>query len=157
MGGQPTKIRPSTSPRRLLDVSLRQWRWHSGAQEGPKGSPREPSRVRKGPQGAQKGPQGASEGHLEFVCFLGAFLEGKKSKNKAFFDSKINQNLTKTEKGEKQIRAYAPTKKHVFEGGRLSKPLQKGLKKCADFRIGVLPLFIHFGDPLRSQNAPKMS
>ena len=79
------------------------------------------------------------------------------SQNGAIFASKYVENLPKTEKGEKPIRAYPPMKNLVFEGGRLSKPLQKGLKKCADFRLGVLPLFNHFGDPLRTQNAPKMS
>ena len=78
-------------------------------------------------------------------------------KNGVFFVSKTNQNRSKTEKGEKPIRAYPLMKNLVFEGGRLSKPLQKGLKKCADFRLGVLPLFNHFGDPLWTQNAPKMS
>ena len=94
---------------------------------------------------------------MEFVCFLGAFFEGKMIKNGVFFDSKMTKNQTKTEKGEKPIRAYPPMKNLVFEGGRLSKPPQKGVKKCADFRIGVLPLFKHFGDPLWTQNAPKMS
>ena len=69
----------------------------------------------------------------------------------------MSQNLSKTEKGEKPIRAYPPLKNHVFEGGRRSKPPQKGDKKRADFRLGVLPLFNHFGDPLWTQNAPKMS
>ena len=78
-------------------------------------------------------------------------------KNGACFGSKMSQNLSNTEKGEKQIRAYPPMKNDVLEGGRLSKPPQKGVKKCADFRLGVLPLFNHFGDPLWTQNAPKMS
>ena len=132
------------------------------------GGPRGSERVRKGPQGslrgservpkgAQKGPQGASEGHLEFVCFLGAFLEGKMFKHGAFFVSKMRQNLSNTEKGEKPIRAY-PHMKNLFlrVAGCQNHP-KKVSKKCADFRLGVLPLFNHFGDPLWTQNAPKMS
>ena len=66
---------------------------------------------------------------MEFVCFWGAFFEGKMFKNGVFFVSKMTKNLSKTEKGEKPIRAYPPMKNLVFEGGRLPKPLQKGIQK----------------------------
>ncbi len=93
------------------------------------------------PKGSERVPKGAFEGHLEFVCFLGAFLEGKMSKNGAFFVSKMEQNLSKTEKGEKPIRAYPPMKNLVFEGRRLPKPLQKGIQKAYRFSVMFFTTF----------------
>ena len=77
-GGQAAKIGPLPSPCRSVNLP----REPSRARKGPQGSLRGSERV---PKGTQKGPQGASEGHLEFVCFLGTFLEGKMLKKSVPF------------------------------------------------------------------------
>ena len=85
MASAPFPCGGAADQNRSPDVSLPSRRDRPDGTRGPK-------RVRKGPQGslrgservpkgAEKGPQGASEGHLEFVCFLGAFFEGKMIKN----------------------------------------------------------------------------
>ena len=51
-GGQAAKIGPLTSPCRLLAVTPK-------SVKGPGGSPREPSRARRGPQGSLRGPKGS--------------------------------------------------------------------------------------------------
>ena len=82
-------------------------------------------------------------------------------KNGAFFGSRMSQNRSKTEKGEKPIRAYPPMKNHVLEGGRLSKPPPKGVKNVCRFSVRCFttfePLWGSTLDPKCSQNELKSS
>ena len=63
------------------------------------------------------------------------------SQNGAIFASKYVENLPKTEKGEKPIRAYPPMKNLVFEGGRLSKTFQKGVQKAYRFPLRFFTIY----------------
>ncbi len=137
-GGQATKIGPLPSPCRLL-ATVSMW-------------------IRD-PKGSKRVAKGACEGHLEFVYLLGAFLEGKMSQNGAFFASEVGKNQPKTGKGEKPIRAYPPMKNLVFEGGRLSKTLQKGVQKACRCSLRYFTIYCPLWEsilvPKCSKNEPK--